>query len=120
MDLISHGRPYLNVAHCLEPEKLKALLKYLSSNKNWKTFFMVKNGIIDLRQRDASTVHKAQGSTYDTVFLDIADLTSCNAKSMVARMLYVAVSRARHRLVIYGDPRQDYNQILGPKLGIKP
>lgn len=51
----------------------------------------------------ASTVNKSQGSTYDTVYIDLNDIGKCRDKDQVRRMLYVAVSRARHKVVFTGD-----------------
>lgn len=58
---------------------------------------------IDLRAVYASTVNKAQGSTYDKVFIDLDDMKRCTNGNTLARMLYVAVSRARNRVVFTGD-----------------
>lgn len=57
----------------------------------------------DLRHVYASTVHKAQGSTYNKVFIDLEDLKHCPDSNQLARMLYVAVSRARYQVVLTGD-----------------
>lgn len=58
---------------------------------------------IDLRAAYACTVNKAQGSTFDRVFIDLDDIRRCNSGNQIARMLYVAVSRARHSVVFTGD-----------------
>ena len=58
---------------------------------------------IDLRQAYACTINKAQGSTYDRVFVDLDDIRRCNSGDQIARMLYVAVSRARHTVYLTGD-----------------
>ena len=57
----------------------------------------------DLRLMYASTVNKAQGSTYDTVYLDLNDIGKCQDRDQVNRMLYVGVSRAKHKVVFTGD-----------------
>ena len=56
-----------------------------------------------LRLMFASTVNKAQGSTYDTVYLDLNDIGKCQDRDQVNRMLYVGVSRAKHKVVFTGD-----------------
>ena len=89
------------------------LMKYYRKCKNWSQYFQLKNNIADLRPRDAATVHKSQGSTYDTVFIDLGNIGTCNATSQVARMLYVAFSRAKHRVCLYGDLPAKYG---GPVL----
>ena len=58
---------------------------------------------IDLRAVYASTTNKAQGSTYDKVFIDLDDMKKCRNPNQLARMLYVAVSRARYRVDFTGD-----------------
>ena len=57
----------------------------------------------DLRYTYASTINKAQGSTYDTVYVDLNDLAKCSNRDLQLRLLYVAVSRARHKVVFTGD-----------------
>jgi len=51
----------------------------------------------------ASTVHKAQGSTYDTVFINLKDLGKCPHPNTVARLLNVAYSRAKGKVYTYGE-----------------
>jgi hypothetical protein len=58
---------------------------------------------IDLRAAYSCTINKAQGSTYDKVFIDLDDIAKCRNYNLVARMLYVAVSRARHHVYFTGD-----------------
>jgi hypothetical protein len=64
-----------------------------SIDKNW----------VDLRATYASTVNKAQGSTYDKVFVDLNDISKCNSGNTIARMLYVACSRPKSKLYLIGD-----------------
>jgi len=59
--------------------------------------------LMDLRYQYACTVNKSQGSTYDTVFIDVNDIATCTSGETIARLMYVAVSRARHRVVLTGD-----------------
>jgi len=58
---------------------------------------------VDLRAAYASTINKSQGSTYGKVFIDLDDVRRCNSGEQVARMLYVAVSRARDNVYFTGD-----------------
>jgi ATP-dependent exoDNAse (exonuclease V) alpha subunit len=58
---------------------------------------------IDLRAAYAQTINKSQGSTYDQVFIDLDDVSKCRNPNQLARMLYVAVSRARTRVYFTGD-----------------
>lgn len=89
----------------------KKLINYYKNQKDWVKYFSLKNNYLDLRPEDASTIHKAQGSTFDTVFIDLSDLSSCRQPDMVARLLYVAFTRARNRIVLYGNLKEKYGGI---------
>lgn len=84
------------------PHELKACLAHLSKQKAWYQFFQLKEAFADLRMREACTVYKAQGSTYHTTFIDLTDIGRCNNPAQVARMLYVACSRATDRICFIG------------------
>jgi energy-coupling factor transporter ATP-binding protein EcfA2 len=64
---------------------------------------IIENSWVDLRGAYACTINKAQGSTFDSVFLDLDDVSRCNSGDQIARMLYVAVSRARNHVYLCGD-----------------
>jgi hypothetical protein len=57
----------------------------------------------DLRPVYASTVNKAQGSTYDKVFIDLGDFKTLKDPNQLARLLYVSLSRAKYQVVFTGD-----------------
>lgn len=80
----------------------------------WSDFYHLKNFYPDLRQRDAATAHKAQGSTYRTVYIDLSDISTCHIAHMAARLLYVAVSRAKLRVAFYGDLAAKYGSLIHP------
>ena len=88
------------------------LTAYYSKAKQWSTYFDLKNNIADLRPRDAATVHKSQGSTYDTVFIDLGNISTCHQPKQVARMLYVAFSRAKSRVFLYGQLADKYGGLI--------
>lgn len=74
----------------------------------WTDFFKCKESFADLRAVHACTSHKSQGSTYGTVFIDLNDIGACFEWQTVARMLYVAVTRAKHKVVFYGKLPPQY------------
>jgi ATP-dependent exoDNAse (exonuclease V) alpha subunit len=108
------GTMFTDVPFATDRNHLDQLLKYYAREKNWKKYFELKNNVADLRPRDAATVHKAQGSTYDTVFVDLSNISTCNIPNQVARMLYVAFSRARNRVFLYGNLAQKYGGLILP------
>ena len=87
----------------VDKAELHLASKTLAKRKNWPDYFELKNTFPDLRQPDACTVYKAQGSTYDSVFLDLSDIGSCFDGEQVARMLYVGVTRPRSNVYLYGS-----------------
>ena len=78
------------------------LCKWFARTKNWERFYHLKQSYPDLRPRDAATVHKSQGSTYDSVFIDLDNISKVTQPDVAARMLYVAFSRAKTRVYLYG------------------
>jgi exodeoxyribonuclease-5 len=72
----------------------------------------LKNQFPDLRARDSQTVHKSQGSTYETVIIDLSNLSTCHLPKLVARLLYVAVSRAKTRVILFGTLAQKYGGVI--------
>ena len=83
--------------------QVRDLQKAQSKNKDWVNFFLTKQRYADLRDVHAQTCHKAQGSTYGEVFIDLADIGRCNKWEEVARMVYVAISRAKDAVYLYGE-----------------
>jgi exodeoxyribonuclease-5 len=71
-----------------------------AARKDWNEYFKLKEVYIDLRHAEALTIHKSQGSTFDTVFVDLASLASCRNPNDRRRLLYVACSRARKQLYL--------------------
>lgn len=92
-----------------EYKELKAKAK---KEKNWKVFFYLQNRMIDLRLPYATTVHKSQGSTYDEVLIDLDSFKSCWDKDVAARLLYVAVSRAKNKVMFYGTLPKRYGELV--------
>jgi hypothetical protein len=93
-----------------DPEDRTNVLKHYSGMKKWDRYFKVKDNYPDLRSVASSTTHKAQGSTYDSVVVDLADIGKSTNKEQTARLLYVALSRPKHRLYIRGKLPERYFQ----------
>ena len=97
-----------NVSVTANPEDRKAVLDYWKSRKKWDRFFKFSDNHPDLRTVAASTTHKAQGSTFEEVIVDLADIGKCTQPEMTARLLYVALTRPRNRLYIRGELPERY------------
>lgn len=109
MDLQSSYGFYSNVMLPADRDHWDNLIKWYGKQKEFVTYFHLKNMYADLRPRDACTVHKAQGGTYKTAIIDLDDISNCRDPKVAARLLYVAFSRAQEHVILYGD--------LAPKFG---
>tara|TARA_B100000929_G_scaffold108179_2_gene85744 strand:- start:4124 stop:5440 length:1317 start_codon:yes stop_codon:yes gene_type:complete len=87
---------------------LKVLKKEALASGLWGDYYRVKEAFCDLRPAYASTVHKSQGSTFHTVFIDLSDIGRNNKREEVARLLYVAITRATTRVFFYGQLPEKY------------
>lgn len=90
------------------PEEVKIRVKEAAKlakrgEGQWTDYFDLKEKIADMRSPYASTVHKSQGSTYKTVYIDLYDIGKCHNPDDVARMLYVAITRASDKVYLYGE-----------------
>lgn len=68
-------------------------------------YYLIQRDWIDIRAAYACTVHKSQGSTYKTAYVDIYDIAKARRfnEDLFNRLLYVAVSRASQKVVFTGD-----------------
>lgn len=64
-----------------------------------------------------STIHKAKGGTWDTVLVDMGEFPIEDDDVDQLRLLYVALTRARH-LVLWNPPEAKDDQIAGPGLSV--
>jgi hypothetical protein len=81
----------------------KALEKVLREAGDFDAIRDIDETWADLRPIYSSTINKAQGSTYDRVFIDLNDISKCTSGDQLARLMYVAVSRARYQVFLTGD-----------------
>ncbi len=88
--------------------QIKRVIKQLSSQGNWREKFDIEENFADLRSAFASTCHGAQGSSYGISFIDLTDLCKCTNPDTFARLLYVAVSRARYKVYFRGKLSVEY------------
>jgi exodeoxyribonuclease-5 len=87
----------------VQQERVNYAKKHFAKQKQWSEFYGLRDSYADLRDKSACTVYKSQGSTYDFVFVDLDNIGTSFDAGQVARMLFVAISRARHRVYLYGS-----------------
>lgn len=85
----------------LDTLKKKAISdKGPTKGQSWKLFYTMKQKFADVKYNYAITAHKAQGSTYDNAIVIAADIMKNSRVEERNRILYVAVTRAKHNLFI--------------------
>lgn len=89
----------------------KDMMDRLYATKEYIDFNIIKDTFADLRPLHASTAYKAQGSTYNVVFIDLNDIGKCHDWMTVARMLNVATSRAKTNVYLYGKLPKKYQDM---------
>jgi ATP-dependent exoDNAse (exonuclease V) alpha subunit len=118
LEVLAKGVPF-TVYHF---KTKSGLAKFLEDADSDEEYWLRFDSCFNLKHQYACTVHKAQGSSYDTVFIDLSDiLAQLNkrpsvhnhyarpiAYSTYLRLLYVAISRMRHNAVLYNGTTRNY------------
>ena len=70
-------------------------------SKAWRDCLSFKDCVICIDFPYAMTVHKSQGSTFNTVLVDTDDIAVCAQRNfdMYLKLTYVAISRASHKVI---------------------
>ncbi|MEA2019714.1 MAG: ATP-binding domain-containing protein, partial [Campylobacterota bacterium] len=95
-----------------QAQKAKKSKNYQEKQKEWKIFFAFKEFFVDVKYRFASTIHKLQGSTYDTVYIDLISLAQSfeytKDKDLFYRLIYVSLTRAAKHIKILLPQNDSY------------
>lgn len=86
-------------------------LNDLKRNKKWYVYFFLTKVIPELRFNYALTVHKAQGSSYQNVFIDLNDFNKCRDKKDKKKLTYVALTRSLENICFIGDYKTENNTL---------
>lgn len=87
----------------LYEQEVKVVLNYAHNTNNIDLKREIDERWADFRHGFAMTADKLQGSTYNTIFVDLNDFSKITSKNAMVRRLNVAVTRARHKVIFYGD-----------------
>lgn len=107
-----------DVRLAVDRDLVKRITAAAAKKKDWGTYFALKNSYVDIRDKAACTIYKAQGSTYESVFVDLGNIGTSYDPEQVARLLFVAVSRARSRVYLYGELPGKYRDSKGKQLWV--
>ncbi|WP_227498496.1 ATP-dependent RecD-like DNA helicase [Synechococcus sp. PCC 7336] len=90
----------LQVLHEAGRAELERRLKQLAESLQWGEFWALKNQFHDLRYAYALTVHKAQGSSFEAVYVDVRNFAINRSALERNKLCYVALTRASKRVLI--------------------
>ena len=95
-----------------QASKAKQTKNYQEKQQEWKKFFTFKEFFVDVKYTFSSTIHKLQGSTYDTVYIDLVSLAqsfeNTKDKDLFYRLIYVALTRAAKHIKILLPQNDSY------------
>lgn len=101
VEYITHKGKFIGLQN---PELYPLILKSAYTNckllKDYTRYIWLKENILDPRFYYSSTIHSAQGSTYDNVYIDLNDILKGRGatKETKNKLLYVAISRAKNKI----------------------
>lgn len=115
-DCLALGRSPLYSFRVIDPnslEKFNDILNdyaYFARTANyhqkfewWDKYFKLRDFFSDVQYVFASTIHKLQGSTYETVYIDLESLLNNRniSKDFLFRLVYVAITRGKCVKILY-------------------
>lgn len=113
---ISDPSVLMEIPVAVHPDQVARLVKAAAKTRDWTLYFELKGAFADLRDKAACTVYKAQGSTYECVFVDLTNIGASYDAEQVARMLFVACSRPTTTVYLYGQLPGRYHDSRGTPL----
>jgi AAA domain/UvrD-like helicase C-terminal domain len=87
----------LLILHADSKELHAQKVKEYAHKKQWSSYFDLSRMFDDVGYAYALTVHKAQGSTIDNVFLDVDDMMGCSDRQ---KLLYTALTRTKKQAFV--------------------
>lgn len=93
--------------------RLKEALQILADSKDWASFYRLKKEFSSVHHSYAMTVHSAQGTSIDEVFIDLSDFVVPNDPMFhtLMRLVYVSLTRARKRATVFVGTTRDYTKL---------
>ena len=82
--------------------KCASTIRAQNMRRTWSSWWDLKNSFVEFKHLPASTIHKAQGSTVDNVFLYGPDLMRAD-DVLRQQLVYVGITRAKHNVFYIGE-----------------
>jgi exodeoxyribonuclease-5 len=81
-------------------DHLKEIAAYARKTGDWSMYWTTRESVHSIKHCYAITVHRSQGSTFGTVFLDVIDIQKQKNLSEQLKLLYVGATRPSHQLFV--------------------
>ena len=96
--MLADDREFQRIVERIKDEAAESRLR-------WKHLHEFQQSLAQLQSDYCLTVHRSQGSTFQTAFLDLPDIRRREKSNLLEaqQMLYVAVTRPSERLIVVGD-----------------
>ena len=92
--------PQRNARGVYETKKKQLLAEAKEDKRKWRAFYEFMETFAQIRPAHSLTVHRAQGSTFDDVYVSYQNILSNRNMVEAKQCLYVAVTRPRSRLIL--------------------
>ena len=79
---------------------LREIAAYAKKTGDWGMYWEVKESVHQVKHCYAITVHRSQGSTFGTVFLDVIDIQKQKVLQEQLKLLYVGATRPANELYV--------------------
>ena len=81
-------------------DHLREIAAYARKTGDWAMYWTTRESVHSIKHCYAITVHRSQGSTFGTVFLDVIDIQKQKNLSEQLKLLYVGATRPSHQLFV--------------------
>ena len=81
-------------------DHLREIAAYARKSGDWAMYWTTRESVHSIKHCYAITVHRSQGSTFGTVFLDVIDIQKQRNLTEQLKLLYVGATRPSHQLFV--------------------
>jgi ATP-dependent exoDNAse (exonuclease V) alpha subunit len=101
------GQHIIKVVHEDAEEEFRSQLNALANKarasrrkEDWYEFWAMRESVASIKYSHALTAHRAQGSTFDFVFVSASDIMRNPNRTECRKCLYTAITRPTTRLFL--------------------
>lgn len=81
-------------------DHLREIAAYARKTGDWAMYWTTRESVHSIKHCYAITVHRSQGSTFETTFLDVIDIQKQKNLVEQLKLLYVGATRPSHQLFV--------------------